>query len=108
MLELKFRLFRQEPNVVQRREPSQYSDGAAQVLQPSLPDTKGVEQIEMYSNPPDDEDGTIQRLIEASGKPVLVDELLPQLKEEGHRVLDFLSQMIRVLDIVEDHLIARR
>ena len=69
---------------------------------------KGIEQIEMDSNPPDDEDETIQRLIEASGKPVLVDKLLPQLKEEGHRVLDFVSQMIRVLDIIEDYLIARR
>ena len=62
----------------------------------------------MDLNPPHDEDGSIQRFIEASGKPVLVNKLLPQLKKEGHRVLDLFSQMIRVLDIVEDYLIARR
>ena len=62
----------------------------------------------MELNSPDDEDGSIQRFIEASGKSVLVNKLLPELKKEGHRDLDLSSQMIRVLDIVEDYFIARR
>ncbi len=46
-------------------------------------------------------------MIQASGKLVLVDKLLPKLKAGGHRVLIF-SQMIRVLDILEDYLIQTR
>ena len=42
--------------------------------------------------------------MECSGKLVLVDKLLPILKKEGHRVLIF-SQMVRVLDILEDYLV---
>ena len=42
--------------------------------------------------------------MECSGKLVLVDKLLPKLKKEGHRVLIF-SQMVRVLDILEDYLV---
>ena len=42
-------------------------------------------------------------LIQASGKLVLIDKLLPKLKEKGHRVLIF-SQMVRCLDILEDYL----
>ena len=45
-------------------------------------------------------------MIQASGKLVLMDKLLPRLKDGGHKVLVF-SQMIRVLDILEDYLIAR-
>jgi chromodomain-helicase-DNA-binding protein 7 len=46
-------------------------------------------------------------MIQASGKLVLVDKLLPKLKRDGHKVLIF-SQMIRVLDIIEDYLILKR
>eukprot|EP00170_Pyropia_yezoensis_P004633 contig_18886_g4646 len=46
-------------------------------------------------------------LVDASGKLVFVDKMLPRLKEAGHRVLIF-SQMVRVLDILEDYLIAHR
>ena len=46
-------------------------------------------------------------MIQASGKLVLVDKLLPKLKRDGHKVLIF-SQMIRVLDIIEDYLIQKR
>lgn len=46
---------------------------------------------------------TIEALIQASGKLVLVDKLLPKLKEGGHKVLIF-SQMVRCLDILEDYL----
>lgn len=42
-------------------------------------------------------------LVEASGKLVLLDKLLPKLKDGGHRVLIF-SQMTRMLDILEDYL----
>lgn len=45
-------------------------------------------------------------LVKGSGKLVLLDKLLPRLKEEGHRVLVF-SQFKIMLDILEDYLIAR-
>ena len=46
-------------------------------------------------------------MVQASGKLVLVDKLLPKLKAGGHKVLIF-SQMIRVLDILEDYLVQMR
>lgn len=45
-------------------------------------------------------------LIVRSGKFLKLDELLPPLKEAGHRVLIF-SQFIFVLDILEDYLSIR-
>ncbi|MEW5311445.1 MAG: hypothetical protein WDW38_003160 [Sanguina aurantia] len=45
---------------------------------------------------------TGSHLVENSGKMVLLDKLLPRLKERGSRVLIF-SQMTRVLDILEDY-----
>ena len=48
-----------------------------------------------------------QALIQSSGKMVLVDKLLPKLKANGHRVLIF-SQMVKLLDILEDYLIFRK
>jgi SNF2 family DNA or RNA helicase len=45
-------------------------------------------------------------LVKGSGKLVLLDKLLPRLKEEGHRVLLF-SQFKIMLDILEDYLRAR-
>jgi chromodomain-helicase-DNA-binding protein 7 len=42
-------------------------------------------------------------LVKASGKLVLLDKLLPRLKEDGHRVLIF-SQFKIMLDILEDYL----
>lgn len=44
-----------------------------------------------------------QRLVEASGKLQLLNLMLPQLRERGHRVLVF-SQFLENLDIVEDFL----
>ncbi len=41
--------------------------------------------------------------VQASGKMVLLDKLLPKLREEGHRVLIF-SQMVMLLDILEDYM----
>ena len=46
------------------------------------------------------------KLIAASGKLVLLDKLLTRLRSEGHRVLIF-SQMVRMLDVLEDFLAAR-
>lgn len=46
-------------------------------------------------------------LVQSSGKLVLVDKLLPKLKADGHKILIF-SQMIRVLDIIEDYLIHKQ
>merc|ERR1719180_543005 len=55
----------------------------------------------------DDEDLYYKALVHASGKMVLLDKLLPKLKANGHRVLIF-SQMVRMLDILEDYLIRRK
>lgn len=49
----------------------------------------------------------LKALIQSSGKMVLLDKLLPKLKEGGHKVLIF-SQMIRCLDILEDYLVQKR
>jgi chromodomain-helicase-DNA-binding protein 7 len=46
-------------------------------------------------------------MVKASGKLVLIDKLLPKLKAGDHKVLIF-SQMIRVLDILEDYLIQKQ
>lgn len=47
---------------------------------------------------------TDQHLVDSCGKMVLLDKLLPRLKQQGHRVLIF-SQMTKVLDILEDYCI---
>ncbi|PHH56057.1 Chromatin remodeling factor mit1, partial [Ceratocystis fimbriata CBS 114723] len=44
-----------------------------------------------------------RNLVEASGKLILLEGLLPRLKEQGHRVLIF-SQFLGQLDIIEDFL----
>ena len=45
----------------------------------------------------------MRKTIDASGKMVLLSKLLPKLKADGHRVLIF-SQMINILDIVQEYL----
>lgn len=45
---------------------------------------------------------TVNDLIRASGKMILLDKLLCRLREKGHRVLIF-SQMVRMLDILQDY-----
>ncbi len=55
----------------------------------------------------DDEGLYFQALINSSGKMVLLDKLLPRLKNDGHRVLIF-SQMVKMLDILEDYLIRKQ
>lgn len=42
-----------------------------------------------------EEDLQLFSLIQASGKLVLIDKLLPKLRQDGHKVLIF-SQMVRV------------
>lgn len=59
------------------------------------------------SHPLDQPEFHLQAMIQAAGKLVLIDKLLPKLKAGGHRVLIF-SQMVRCLDILEDYLIQRR
>ncbi|KAL6073870.1 ISWI chromatin-remodeling complex ATPase CHR11 [Balamuthia mandrillaris] len=47
-----------------------------------------------------------EHLVTNSGKMVVLDKLLPRLKQQGSRVLIF-SQMTRLLDILEDYLVMR-
>ncbi len=44
----------------------------------------------------------IEGIIPTSGKMVLVDKLLPKLREEGHKVLIF-SQMVIMIDIIQEY-----
>jgi chromodomain-helicase-DNA-binding protein 1 len=48
----------------------------------------------------------LRGLVMNSGKMVLLDKLLARLKADGHRVLIF-SQMVRLLDILSDYMVAR-
>lgn len=70
---------------------------------------RGVEETEIGvpidENKPGHNSSTAA-LIESSGKLVLIDKLLPRLKEEGHKILIF-SQMVRVIDILQEYLAAR-
>ena len=56
---------------------------------------------------PQDPELLARALVQSSGKLVLIDKLLPKLKDGGHKVLVF-SQMVRCLDILEDYLIQKR
>ncbi|CAE7672608.1 CHD7, partial [Symbiodinium microadriaticum] len=44
-----------------------------------------------------------QKMVMCAGKMVLLDKLLPRLFAEGHKVLIF-SQMVKVLNIIEDYI----
>ena len=55
----------------------------------------------------DEEDLYFKSLTNSSGKMVLLEKLLPKLKAGGHRVLIF-SQMVKMLDILEDYLIRKQ
>ncbi|CAL9703990.1 unnamed protein product [Knipowitschia caucasica] len=67
---------------------------------------KILESFRKYHSP-DAPDFQLQAMIQAAGKLVLIDKLLPKLLSGGHKVLVF-SQMVRCLDILEDYLIQRR
>lgn len=63
-----------------------------------------VQAEEDPSKPYNEEQQMFNAMLNASGKLVLIHKLLPKLKAGGHKVLVF-SQMIRVLDILEDYLV---
>ncbi|KAK6052847.1 protein, SNF2 family, partial [Cooperia oncophora] len=52
----------------------------------------------------DEETLAHKALVQASGKVVLIEKLLPKLRNDGHKVLIF-SQMVKVLDLLEEFLI---
>ena len=49
---------------------------------------------------------TDTHIAQNSGKMMVLDKLLPRLREEGHRVLIF-CQMTRMMDILEDYCLWR-
>jgi chromodomain-helicase-DNA-binding protein 7 len=63
----------------------------------------GVEDAEREGRAMETEEQEHRLLVETSGKLVLLDKLLPKLRDQGHKVLIF-SQMTRVLDVLEDYL----
>uniref|UniRef100_A0A7S1B9C3 Uncharacterized protein n=2 Tax=Corethron hystrix TaxID=216773 RepID=A0A7S1B9C3_9STRA len=48
-----------------------------------------------------------EQLVKSSGKMVILDKLLPKLKQGGHKVLIF-SQMVRCLDLLQEFLRVKR
>ncbi|OHT16762.1 SNF2 family N-terminal domain containing protein [Tritrichomonas foetus] len=70
---------------------------------------KGAEQqieeqtAQKLNKPKTDEEVMLRSIVDSSGKLILIDKLLPKLREGGHKVLIF-SQMVKVLDILEDYL----
>lgn len=50
-----------------------------------------------------DHEAVFRAMVASSGKMILLDQLLPKLKKENHRVLIF-SQMVHMLDILADYL----
>ncbi|XP_067933470.1 chromodomain-helicase-DNA-binding protein 8-like [Watersipora subatra] len=72
-------------------------NGAEEKIVQDLRSKMGSADVDMIS----------ESMVNASGKLVLLDKLLPKLKAGNHKVLVF-SQMIRVLDIIEDYLIHKK
>lgn len=66
----------------------------------------GVEEEVRGQQPQDSVMAEADFLSKGSGKFILLDKLLPRLKENGHRILLF-SQFKIMLDILEDYLMAR-
>jgi chromodomain-helicase-DNA-binding protein 7 len=65
-----------------------------ELLQSGAFDNKSPEEIQQLLNE--------QAYIATSGKMVLLDKLLPKLREEGHKVLIF-SQMVKMLDFLSEY-----
>jgi SNF2 family DNA or RNA helicase len=65
------------------------------------------EEQELAGSGPVTARARLDHQISLSGKFVLLDKLLTRLKAEGSRVLIF-SQMVRVLDHLEDFIVAKR
>uniref|UniRef100_A0A0N5APN4 Chromodomain-helicase-DNA-binding protein 1 n=1 Tax=Syphacia muris TaxID=451379 RepID=A0A0N5APN4_9BILA len=63
--------------------------------------------VRPYDNFEQGASARLQQLLKSSGKLILLDKLLCRLHETGHRVLIF-SQMVMMLDIVQEYLQLRR
>ncbi len=63
--------------------------------------------VHKVTDPIKHQEALFQAMVQSCGKLVLIDKLLPKLKAGNHKVLIF-SQMIRVLDILEDYLITKK
>ncbi|KAF8368334.1 chd-1 [Pristionchus pacificus] len=63
--------------------------------------------VRQYDDPEHDPAGKLQQLLKSSGKLILLDKLLCRLRDTGHRVLIF-SQMVMMLDILQEYLKLRR
>jgi chromodomain-helicase-DNA-binding protein 7 len=60
-----------------------------------------VEQMKAEFTTLSESELRVRCIVDSSGKMILIDKLLPKLKNDGHKVLIF-SQMVCVLDILED------
>ncbi|OZC08772.1 hypothetical protein X798_04186 [Onchocerca flexuosa] len=63
--------------------------------------------VRSYDQSEEGADARLQQLLKSSGKLILLDKLLCRLQETGHRVLIF-SQMVMMLDIMQEYLQLRR
>ncbi|GMT00224.1 hypothetical protein PENTCL1PPCAC_22398, partial [Pristionchus entomophagus] len=63
--------------------------------------------VRQYDDPEHDPAGKLQQLLKSSGKLILLDKLLCRLRDTGHRVLIF-SQMVMMLDVIQEYLKLRR
>uniref|UniRef100_A0A915PHJ3 Chromodomain-helicase-DNA-binding protein 1 n=1 Tax=Setaria digitata TaxID=48799 RepID=A0A915PHJ3_9BILA len=63
--------------------------------------------VRSYDHAEESVDARLQQLLKSSGKLILLDKLLCRLQETGHRVLIF-SQMVMMLDIMQEYLQLRR
>ncbi|KAI1731410.1 chromo (CHRromatin organization MOdifier) domain-containing protein [Ditylenchus destructor] len=62
-----------------------------------------LQEVKLLNPGKTEEEIQLHGLIHSSGKVVLIDKLLPKLRQDGHKVLIF-SQMVRVLDLLEEFL----
>lgn len=63
--------------------------------------------VRAYDAPEHEPASKLQQLLKSSGKLILLDKLLCRLRDTGHRVLIF-SQMVMMLDILQEYLKLRR
>ncbi|KAH0790123.1 SNF2 family N-terminal domain containing protein [Histomonas meleagridis] len=61
------------------------------------------ETAKKMNKPINDYEVLLHSIVDSSGKLILIHKLLPKLREGNHKVLIF-SQMVKVLDILEDYL----
>lgn len=88
------------------------------VIQPCLPVRQKIVSVAVVPEPEKNTDvmleaeqvkvyvPSMERFVSDSGKLLVLDALLPQLKEEGHRVLMYF-QMTRMIDLFEEYLTVR-